>query len=80
MDIINFVFFKLFDDNNDEKVSVDEIRLFYRCYLPEFKFFKDENRFNEVVDIFLQGFFPINNAQQQQQQILSNSSIKSISF
>jgi hypothetical protein len=67
MSIKAFILFKLFDGDNDEKISIEEIRLFYEYYLSEFQFFKDQKRFDEVVNIFLQGFFPINDQFQQQE-------------
>ena len=55
MSIKAFILFKLFDRNDKEHISIDDIRTFYEYYLSEFKFFKDQNRFKEVVEIFLQG-------------------------
>ncbi|CAF1039072.1 unnamed protein product [Adineta steineri] len=69
MSIKAFILFKLFDGHDKETISIDDIRSFYEYYLSEFKFFKDENRFNEVVEIFLQGFFPSNNENQQRQEL-----------
>jgi hypothetical protein len=69
MSVKAFILFKLFDNNDDEKISIDEIRVFYENYLSEFKFFQDQKKFNEVVEIFLQGFFPINDELQQQQEL-----------
>ena len=73
MSVKAFILFKLFDINNDGKVSIEEIRSFYQHYLSEFKFLSDQNRFNEVVDIFLQGFFPTNENELQEQQELNFS-------
>jgi hypothetical protein len=69
MAIKAFILFKLFDENDNEKISIDEIRLFYEYYLSEFKFFKDQNRFHEVAEIFLQGFFPLNDEREQEQEL-----------
>ena len=71
MSVKAFILFKLFDSNNDGKVSIEEIRSFYQQYLSEFKFLSDQNRFNEVIDIFLQGFFPTNENELQGQQELN---------
>ncbi|CAF3898958.1 unnamed protein product [Adineta steineri] len=68
MPIKAFILFKLFDSNDKDIISINDIRSFYEQYLSEVKYFKDEKRLNEVVDIFLQGFFPLNNENQQQQQ------------
>jgi hypothetical protein len=69
MSVKAFILFKLFDSNDDNKVSIEEIRVFYESYLSEFKFFKDQKRVNEVVDIFLQGFFSTNDELEQQQEL-----------
>ena len=65
MSVKAFILFKLFDGNDKEQISIDDIRSFYEYYLSEFKFFKDQKRFNEVVEIFLQGFFPLNDERQE---------------
>jgi hypothetical protein len=44
---------------------MDEIRTFYQKYLSEFRIFQDQEQLKEVVDIFLKGFFPINNDTQE---------------
>ena len=65
-----FILFKVFDTNDDNQVSVDEIRLFYEDYLKDLKdpkIFISEERLTEVVGIFLEGFFPITNDVQQQE-------------
>lgn len=64
-----YILFKLFDKNNDDRVSIDEIRLFYQEYLSEFKIFKEKGQLTEIVDTFLKGFFPVNNNVQQQQEL-----------
>ena len=69
MSIKAFILFKLFDRNDKEHISIDDIRTFYEYYLSEFKFFKDQNRFKEVVEIFLQGFFPLNDQNEQKQEL-----------
>ena len=53
-----YILFKLFDENNNGLISINEIRNFYQHYLSNFEYFKEGNRLNEVVDTFLQGFFP----------------------
>ncbi|CAF1068377.1 unnamed protein product [Adineta steineri] len=68
MPIKAFILFKLFDSNDKDIISINDIRLFYEQYLSEVKYFKDEKRLHEIVEIFLQGFFPLNNENQQQQQ------------
>jgi hypothetical protein len=65
-----FILFKVFDTNDDNRVSIDEIRLFYENYLKSLKdpnIFINEERLTEVVNIFLQGFFPITNDIQEQE-------------
>jgi hypothetical protein len=69
MSVKAFILFTLFDDGDKEKISIDDIRSFYEYYLSEFKFFKDHKRFTEVVEIFLQGFFPLNDQRQQEQEL-----------
>ena len=69
MSIKAFILFKLFDENDDEKIDTNEICSFYEHYLSEFRFFKDRTRLNEVVDIFLQGFFPINDELEQTMEL-----------
>jgi hypothetical protein len=67
MSVKALILFKLFDNNGDDIISIDEIRLFYENYSSEYKIFRDQEHQKEVVDIFLQGLFPINdNAQQQE--------------
>ncbi|CAF1301842.1 unnamed protein product [Adineta steineri] len=69
MPIKAFILFKLFDSNDKDMISINDIRLFYEQYLSEVKYFKDEKRLHEIVEIFLQGFFPLNNENQQQQEL-----------
>ncbi|CAF0844651.1 unnamed protein product [Adineta steineri] len=69
MSIKAFILFKLFDSSDKDVISINDIRSFYEQYLSEVKYFKDEKRLNEVVEIFLQGFFPLNNENQQQQKL-----------
>jgi hypothetical protein len=64
MSVKAFILFKLFDSNDNDKISFIELRAFYKNYLKESKVFKDERRLDEVVNIFLEGFFP-----QQQQEL-----------
>ncbi|CAF4391243.1 unnamed protein product [Adineta steineri] len=68
MPIKAFILFKLFDSNDKDIISINDIRSFYEQYLSEVKYCKDEKRLQEIVEIFLQGFFPLNNENQQQQQ------------
>ena len=58
MSVKAFILFKLFDEDNDELVTIDEIRTFYQSYLSEFTFFGDLERRNDIVNIFLHEFFP----------------------
>ncbi|CAF3922398.1 unnamed protein product, partial [Adineta steineri] len=69
MPIKAFILFKLFDSNDKDMISINDIRLFYEQYLSEVKYFKDEKRLHEIVEIFLQGFFPLNNENQQQEEL-----------
>ncbi|CAF1318260.1 unnamed protein product, partial [Didymodactylos carnosus] len=50
------ILFKLFDYDNNNRVSLSEMKTFYQQYLKEFKFPHNENRTNEIIDIFLTGF------------------------
>ena len=67
MSVKALILFKLFDTNDDDRISVDEIRLFYESYFKDSKVFVNAERITEVVDIFLQSFFPISNDIQQQE-------------
>jgi hypothetical protein len=69
MSVKAFILFKLFDVNDKDKISIDDIRSFYEYYLLEFKFFQDQKRLNEVVEIFLQGFFPLNDELHEQKEL-----------
>lgn len=57
MSIKALILFKLFDENQDELISVDDIERFYNSYFVQFNVFKDENRSKEIVEIFLRGLF-----------------------
>ncbi|CAF4317742.1 unnamed protein product, partial [Adineta steineri] len=69
MSVKSFILFKLFDDNNDDLISIEEIRLFYQNYTSEFKIFRDQQHQKEVIDIFLKEFFPINDDAIQQREL-----------
>ncbi|CAF0862575.1 unnamed protein product [Adineta steineri] len=69
MSIKAFILFKLFDSNDKDIISINDIRSFYEQYLSEVKYFKVERRLQEIVEIFLQGFFPLNNENQQKQEL-----------
>jgi hypothetical protein len=64
-----FILFKIFDTDDNNRIAVHEIRSFYENYLKELKIFKDQQRLREVVNIFLQGFFPTNNEVEEQEEL-----------
>ncbi|CAF0883282.1 unnamed protein product [Adineta ricciae] len=63
------ILFKLFDEDSDNNVTIDEIRSFYEKYSSEFNFFKDDEHHKEVINIFLRGLFPINDEDVQQESL-----------
>jgi hypothetical protein len=69
MSLKAFILFKIFDNDDNDRISVDEIRSFYENYFKELKIFKDQQRLREVVNIFLQGVFTTNNEVQEQEEL-----------
>ncbi|UJR38252.1 hypothetical protein I4U23_030925 [Adineta vaga] len=72
MSVKALILFKLFDSNNDNIITMEEIRLFYENYSSEFKIFKNDEHHKEVVDTFLQGIFPTTQHESQHEEINFN--------
>lgn len=55
--IKTFILFKLLSQDDNDTVSLNDVRTFYEDYLSDFTFFHDQQRTTEIVNTFLTGLF-----------------------